>query len=79
MKNVIYGFVVEPHKNGLWLVSPATKEDDAVTCHDLSGFLGSWKMKESGEFIPSVSGESCCGLTLNLANKLAFERNKETL
>lgn len=77
MNNVIHGFVVEPHKNNFWLVSPATKEGDIVTCHDLSGFLGSWKMKENGEFIPSISGQSLCSLTLKAANEIAFERDKE--
>lgn len=69
MNEVIYGFAVEPHKS--WLVTPATKENGVIRCHDLSGFMGSWDMKQGGIFIESVSGASLCDIALEQANVLA--------
>jgi hypothetical protein len=46
----IFGFVSEPHRNGEHLVTHAINEDGVVTCHDISGFAGSWKMKDGGVF-----------------------------
>lgn len=74
-----YGFVSEPHRNGYYLVSPASKEGDEITCHDLSGFLGSWKMKTCGVFFPSVSGETLCAEAMSAANIYAQEKNRRLL
>lgn len=74
MSTIVYGFVAEPHKNGYWLVSPATKEDDLIRCHDLSGFLGSWNMKQGGVFFPSPTNDSLCNVALQEANTFAREK-----
>jgi hypothetical protein len=77
MNKVVYGFAVEPHKDDYWLVSAATQESDVTTCHDLSGFGCSRRMKERGIFIASISGDVLCEQALNEANKLAYQKNKE--
>jgi hypothetical protein len=77
MNKVIYGFAVEPHKDDYWLVFAATQEGDVITCHDLSGFGCSRRMKERGIFIASISGDVLCGQALNEANKLAYQKNQE--
>ena len=79
MSDTIYGFVVEPHKNGYWLVSAATQEGDKIICHDLSGYLGSWAMKDGGKFFPSVTESSVCGIALEQASKYAQEKNVSLL
>ena len=75
----VYGFVAEPHKNGYYIVSPATQEGSVVRCHDLSGFCGSWDMKEGGVFFEGVSGESVvlCKYAMDAANTYAGEMNEE--
>jgi hypothetical protein len=77
MNKVVYGFTVEPHKNDYWLVSAATKDGDVITCHDLSWFGGSWKMKERGIFIASISGSVLCEQAMSEANNLAYQKNQE--
>ena len=72
-----YGFAAEPHKNNTWLVSPATREDGQVTCHDLSGFCGSWQMKLGGEFFPSPDNSSLCSVAIHQANNYAQDKNQE--
>lgn len=52
-----FGFVAEPH-NGNWQASPATKNNSEVTCYDLGGFLGSWKMIEGGVFFESQENKA---------------------
>lgn len=74
MKDTLYGFVTEPHKNNYWLVSPATKEGDLIRCHDLSGFLGSWGMKQGGVFFPSPDNDSLCNIAMQEANAFAMEQ-----
>jgi hypothetical protein len=71
----VFGFVAEPHRNNCYFVSAATEEGDKVTCHDLSGFLGSWKMREGGVFFPTVSGETLCKEAMQMANDYAREKN----
>lgn len=71
----VFGFVAEPHRNGYYLVSPATKEGEEVTCHDCSGFLGSWKMKVGGIFFNSADGSVFCNEAMSLAQSYANERN----
>lgn len=73
----VFGFVAEPHKNGYYLVSPATKEGDTIKCHDLSGFLGSWNMKQGGTFFESTSGDCLCPDALSQASEYAEQINKE--
>ncbi|QCQ59082.1 hypothetical protein HOV44_gp004 [Rheinheimera phage Barba5S] len=72
-----YGFVAEPHRNGHYFVNAATSTSGEVTCYDLAGFLGSWKMKDGGVFFPSVSGESFCPITLKKAQDYATEVNND--
>lgn len=71
----LYGFVAEPNRNNCYFVSAATKEGEEVTCHDLSGFLGSWKMREGGIFFPTVSGDTLCKEAMQMANDYAMEKN----
>lgn len=72
----VFGFVAEPHKNGKYLVSPAYREGGEVTCCDLSGFSGSWRMKCGGEFFPTVSGDVLCQEAMNMAVDHATTKNK---
>lgn len=71
----VFGFVAEPHRNNVYFVTPACKEDGTVTCHDLSGFLGSWKMREGGVFFPTISGDTLCEEAMQMANDYAKEKN----
>lgn len=71
----VFGFVAEPHRNGYYLVSAASQEGDTTVCSDLSGFLGSWKMKEGGVFFPTISGETLCKEAMQMANDYAREKN----
>lgn len=71
----ILGFVAEPHKNGFYIVSPATISDGVITCHDPSGFLGSWEMKQGGVFFKSISGSCFCNETMSLASEYAKFKN----
>ena len=66
-----FGFAAEPHGDK-WLVSPATWIQGEVKCHDLSGFLGSWVMKEQGKFFLGKS--SLCPEAMELAHKYATEQ-----
>lgn len=75
----LFGFVAEPHRNGYYLVSPATKEGDKVTCYDLSGFLGSWEMKVGGIFFESISGENLCNHTMQTAQAFANSKNRRLI
>ena len=70
----IYGFVSEPHGDK-WLVTPATKEGDTITCHDVSGFLGSWAMKGGGVFFEEEGGGCFCDIALQKALSHAKELN----
>lgn len=80
MTRVKFGFVAEPHKNNIYLVSPATKrEDGSVACEDLSGFLGSWRMKAKGMFFESESGETLCNKALKKATEYARQQNERNL
>lgn len=72
----VYGFVAEPHRNNYYLVSPAAQEGVEVTCYDLSGFLGSWKMKEGGVFFPTISGDTLCEQAMNMAYAYAKGKNQ---
>lgn len=74
--NKLHGFVVEAHKNNYYLVSPATVENDTIICHDISGFLGSWEMKEGGIFFMCKQNKPLCEDTLSLASKYAKILNK---
>lgn len=71
----VFGFVAEPHRDNHYFVSAACQEKDEVTCHDLSGFLGSWKMRVGGVFFPSISGETLCKEAMQMANDYAREKN----
>lgn len=73
--NKVFGFVAEPHRAGVYFVSAACKEGDEITCHDLSGFLGSWKMRTGGVFFPTVSGDTLCSEAMQMANDYAREKN----
>jgi hypothetical protein len=70
MKN--FGFAAEPHGDK-WLVIPATWIHGEVKCHDISGFLGSWVMKEQGKFFLGKS--ALCSEAMDLANKYAAKQN----
>jgi hypothetical protein len=65
------GFVAEPHGDS-WLVSPATRAQGEVKCHDLSGFLGSWVMKEQGKFFLGKS--AMCMEAMDLAIEYAAKQ-----
>ena len=71
MSNNYFGFVAEPHKGGRYLVSPARLCDGLVTCSDLSGFMGSWLMKDGGVFFPSIDNKPLCRQALANANQYA--------
>ncbi len=74
----VFGFVSEPHKNNKYLVTPATKDGHGeITCHDTSGFLGSWKMKEGGVFFEEEGGGVYCQKALDKANTHAIEKDKD--
>lgn len=73
--NEVFGFVVEPHRNGYYLVSPATKGGEDITCHDCSGFLGSWKMKPDGVFFESVDESVFCNEAMSTASAYANKKN----
>lgn len=73
---VEYGFVAEPHRNTSWLVFPATRKDEQVTCYDLAGFCGSWQMKLGGEFFLSPNNSSLCAIAMHQANNFAQEKNQ---
>lgn len=75
MTTIVFGFVAEPHRNGYYLVSPASQKGGETTCYDLAGFLGSWKMRKDGVFFPSISGDTLCNKALKQANDYAKERN----
>ena len=68
-----YGFAVEPNRR--WSVTPATQEDGIVTCHDISGFMGSWKMNEGGRFFECPDGDILNQATLEEAQSFGRERN----
>lgn len=70
-----YGFVAEPHKS--WIASPASEVDGVVTCHDLSGFLGSWKMKNGGVFFPSERNEAMDDEAMKKALEYCKEMNRK--
>ena len=73
----VFGFVAEPHRNGYFLVSrPATKDGETITCHDLSGFMGSWCMKTGGVFFESENGDSLCCVALAKAQQYADAKSK---
>ena len=60
----IFGFVAEPQpKSGYWLCHPATLSNGVVLCHDLSGFLGSWRAR-GGYFFPNRHNATLCNLTM---------------
>lgn len=71
----VFGFVAEPHRNNYYMVSPASQEGEEVMCHDLSGFLGNWKMKDGGVFFLTVSGETLCKEAMQMADDYAREKN----
>jgi hypothetical protein len=75
----IFGFVAEPHRNNYWMCSPATKDTDTetITCHDLAGFCGSWKMKENGIFFECESEDIFCPKTMKKASDYCKEKNME--
>lgn len=75
--NKMFGFVAEPHRNNYWLVTPATKEGDSVTCHDCSGFMGSWPMKEGGIFFPCETDNVFCDIAQRKASAYAKEKNNK--
>lgn len=72
----IHGFAAEPHKT--WLASPAVEIQGKVTCHDSSGFLGSWEMKDGGVFFASenniIFDQKAMDKALNYCNEM---NNKE--
>lgn len=72
-----FGFVAEPHRDGYFLVSPATKRGDKIECHDLSGFLGSWDMKTGGVFFASTTGDCLCPDAMSKANEYSKQMNEE--
>lgn len=78
MDNLVYGFAAEPNGK-YWLISPATKSEDGITCHDLAGFLGHWKLKEGGVFFPSISGESLCNATLSKAQEYVNQQKENKI
>lgn len=77
----IYGWAVEK-VNGKYFISAATKErkvggnlvTEEVICHDLSGFMGSWKARKDAVFFPNVTGSSTCSVALKQASKYANEQ-----
>ena len=75
IKNEDFGFVAEPHKT--WLCSPATLDltTGEITCHDLSGFIGSWKMKEGGKFFPCVTDSTLCPDAMQAAQDFCDKMN----
>ena len=75
--STIFGFAVEKH-GPTWFVIPASREEGNITrCHDLSGFAGSWDMKSGGVFFESISGETLCSKTMEVAQTYANEMNGE--
>lgn len=62
----VFGFAVDPKT---FLVSHAIKEGDVITCYDLSGFAGNWKLQPEGVFFESISGEVLCSETCKKANE----------
>ncbi len=76
----VFGWVVEKI-NGQYFISAATKEcktdGDVVTeeviCHDISGFMGSWKASKGGVFFQTVSGDATCNIALEQAKKYVDE------
>lgn len=70
-----FGFAAEKRKSG-WFVSPATRENDKILCHDLSGFLGSWEIKE-GVFFKSQNNESLDEVVMKEAQEYCVKMNKE--
>lgn len=75
MSNNIFGFAAEPHKE--WLYSPATKDvtTGKVTCHDPSGFVGSWDMKDGGVFFEQEGGGSYCEKAAKKAGEYCSKMN----
>lgn len=74
----IYGWAVE--KVGYQcFISAATKDSETgeVMCHDISGFMGSWKMRKEGVFFPTVTGDATCSIALEQASKCAKEHRGE--
>lgn len=75
-KSEVYGFVAEPHRDNYWLSSPASKDENGVIrCHDLSGFLGSWNMKEYGVFFPCETDSLFCKVAMKKSEELCRSKN----
>lgn len=70
-----HGFASELHKE--WMASPAIENEGAVTCHDPSGFLGSWKMKDGGVFFASERNEPFDGEAMKKALEYCREMNSK--
>lgn len=72
-----FGFVAEPHKNGYFLCSPAIMKDGNITVYDLSGFGGSWGMREGGKFFKCPDGDKLCKATMEESSKYCKQMNGE--
>ena len=76
----VFGWVVEKI-NGQYFISAATKEcksgwwadTQKEKCHDISGFMGSWKASKGGVFFQTVSGDATCNIALEQAKKYVDE------
>ena len=62
---MIYGYVSEPHRGGEHLVINASNENGVIRCHDLSGFMGSWIMKDGGVFFATQSEAESHSYSIN--------------
>lgn len=79
----IFGWAVEKI-NGRCFISAATKErktdgnivTEEVICHDISGFMGSWKARKDSVFFQTVSGDATCSIALKQANNYADENGE---
>ena len=79
MNYTLYGYAIEPSKDGVFYVVTASKECDEVTIHDLAGFLGSWKAKKGTEFFSGESAhkEACLrSEELTNINPMTIRRNR---
>lgn len=78
-ENIKFGFASEPRRDGTYFIAPSTINQDngKVTCHDVSGFAGSWDMAEGGVFFPEEGGGSLCSAALDKAQNHADNENKK--
>lgn len=58
-----------------WVISPATQDSGKVTAHDLSGFMGSWEVRNLYEWFPSETDNATCPVAMKKAQDYCDKMN----